>query len=235
MARDRAGFEGQNELPATFAATRDDLHRLACYVVAPAGKARTGEIGLRPAPGGFATPPFDDGTSVAVRGAELVIGGRSMPITTLRAAADFAGVELRPDPGVGTDLPSFEPDAPLVVDADATQALAAWYAFGAAALARIARTVGTVSAATLWPEHFDLAVVVELADGVAANVGFSPGDGYSDDPYAYVGPFDRTGLGDDFWNAPFGAVRTRTELAATPDGAAAVDAFVAEGLARLRA
>lgn len=46
-------------LPATFAATRDALHRVAEAIVAPARVAATGnEIALEAAPGGFGTPPF---------------------------------------------------------------------------------------------------------------------------------------------------------------------------------
>jgi hypothetical protein len=47
-------------LPETFAATREALRALCCYAVAPARKARTGRIGLRPYDGAIATPPFDD-------------------------------------------------------------------------------------------------------------------------------------------------------------------------------
>ena len=39
------------------------------------------------------------------------------------------------------------------------------------------------------------------------------------------------GRDDPFWNAPFGAVRTASELAGDP---AAADAFIAAGLARSR-
>jgi hypothetical protein len=205
-------------------------------VIAPARLERGGEIGLRATPGGFGTPPLPDGTTIAVRGAELVVGDRAAPITTLRAAAELVGVELRPDPDVGSDLPPFEPDAPLGVDDAAARAVGDWYALGDTVLARIDRAVGghgSVSPATLWPEHFDLALIVGLG-GVQANVGFSPGDSYVDEPYVYVGPFDREGLDDPYWNASFGAVRTRPELAGAADPAAAADAFVAEGLGRLR-
>jgi hypothetical protein len=232
MRPDRAGSEGQNvmeELPPTFGTTRDGLHRLACYVIAPAARAGTGHIGLRATPGGFGTPTLADGSSVAVRGAELVVGGRAAPITTLRDAAAIAGIELSPNPDVGSDIPSFEPDADLAVDDAAARALGDWYAIGDDALGRI--STGDVSAATLWPEHFDLAVVVTLAGVAQANVGFSPGDSASDEPYLYVGPYDRTGLSGDYWNVPFGALRTRGELATPTDA----DEFIAEGLSRLAA
>jgi hypothetical protein len=215
-------------LPPTFATTREGLHRLACFVVAPARKARTGHIGLRATADGFGTPPFDDGSRVVVRGAELVVGGRRAPITTLRDGAALVGIELSRDPGVGRDLPPFEPDADLAVDAAASLALGAWYAFGDAALARIEVAGATASEAQLWPEHFDLAVTLTLASGAGVNVGFSPGDGASAEPYVYVGPHDTTGRDDPFWNAPFGALRTYGDVLAGTD----VDAFIADGLAR---
>src|SRR5687767_199093 len=134
-------------LPRLFASTRESLRALACYAIAPARKARTGRIGLVPTGDGFATPPFDDGTQVAVRGAQLVWspaeGGVS--ITTLRAAAECLGVELSPDPGVGHDLPPFDPDAPLDVDAESSFSLGRWYAYGQSVLDRFD------AGATLWP------------------------------------------------------------------------------------
>ena len=218
-------------LPPTFATTRDGLHRLACYVIAPAGKARTGRIVMRPTGDGFGTPPVDDGPRIAVRGAELVVGDRAAPITTLRDAAAVVGIELSPDPGVGADLPPYEPDAALAVDAAASLALGAWYAFGDAALDRVALDGAAIGAALLWPEHFDIAVVVTLPGGAGVTLGFSPGDSFSSAPYAYVGPHDRTALDDPFWNAPFGALRSAADLAGDE---AAVDAFLADGLARIR-
>jgi hypothetical protein len=222
-------------LPPTFATSREGLHRLACFVIAPGRLARAGEIGLRATPGGFGTPPFDDGTTIAVRGAELVVGDRTSPITTLRDGAALVGIELSATPDVGRDLPPFEPAADLAVDAAAALALGDWYAVADGALARLDPAVGAISAATLWPEHFDLAVVIGRPDGSKVNVGFSPGDAASDEPYAYVGPWDTSGLADDYWNISFGALRTRRELGASGDLGAAADAFIAEGLARLAA
>ncbi len=49
------------------------------------------------------------------------------------------------------------------------------------------------------------------------NLGASPGDGYSDAPYLYIGPWGPERPGDTkFWNAPFGAALTRSDL--TPEG-----------------
>ena len=74
----------------------------------------------------------------------------------------------------------------------------------------------------LWPEHFDVAIRVR-----DVNFGVSAGDGFIEEPYAYVG-VARPPAGDTFWNAPFGAAVPLTEL---PD-AAAVAAFFAEGRPR---
>jgi len=82
-----------------------------------------------------------------------------------------------PPATLGHDLPPFTPDVSLSVDATASRWLGAWYAFGARHLdrLRITRASDAVSAAHLRPEHFDVAVVIELASG-SVNVGSSPGD-----------------------------------------------------------
>jgi len=72
----------------------------------------------------------------------------------------------------------------------------------------------------LWPEHFDVAIRVQ-----DATFGVSPGDGFIEEPYAYVG-VSRPPAGDAFWNAPFGAA---VPLGAADDGGRDVG-----GLARPR-
>jgi hypothetical protein len=223
-------------LPETFAATRETLRALCCYAVAPARKARTGRIGLRPYDGAIATPPFDDGTRIVVRGDRLgVEPGEDIPITTVRDAAAFLGIEVDADPGVGHDLPRFAPDERLRIDPAASMALGAWYAFGGRLLDALRAALPHVemSEAQLWPEHFDVAVTLDGAAGGDVNVGCSPGDGFHDGPYVYVGPHDTTDLGDEIWNAPFGAVLGRADLAGEPDAAAAALAFVSRCLESL--
>jgi hypothetical protein len=218
--------------PPRFATTREALRALACYAIAPARKARTGRIGLRPTGDGFGTPPFDDGTRIVVHGDQLLDeSSRQIPITTLRAAADALQVALSPDPGVGHDLPPFTPDVPLAVDATASRWLGAWYAFGARHLdrLRVGRAAAPVSEAQLWPEHFDLAVVVDI-DGEHVNVGFSPGDAAFAEPYVYVGPHDTAGLAGDYWNASFGAVLRHAELGAASDPDDVTSTFIDTGL-----
>lgn len=220
-------------LPAAFVSTRESLRALACYVISPARKARTGRIGLRPVGEGFGTPAFDDGTRIVVRGDQLALDpGEATTITTLRSGAAFVGVELSADPGVGHDLPPYRPDDDLAVDRDASLVLGRWYSFGQQVLDDLADSwpAGTISEAQLWPEHFDLAVTVELDHGDKVNVGFSPGDSFSAEPYAYVGPHRTDGLGGPYWNAPFGAFLPYPGLTSA-EGALA---FVVEGLTRLR-
>src|SRR3954470_14735106 len=151
-------------LPAAFATTRDGLHALACYAISPARKVRTGRIGLRPTGDGFGTPPFDDGSRIVVSGDHLQWDPRpAIRIETVRSGAAFLGIEPQPDPGVGHDLPPYDPDATLLVDPEASLALGAWYALGQEALDRIPSELdAAVGEAQLWPEHFDLAVTIEL-------------------------------------------------------------------------
>jgi hypothetical protein len=218
-------------LPDNYGATRQALHALACYAIAPFRKARTGHIGLRPVGEGFGTPPFKDGTRVVVR-ADLLVRepGDGIHITTTRAAAEFLGIELSADPGVGRELPPFEPDAELAVDRDASLSLGRWYALGAVVLAELEQVLGpgdSLSEPQLWPEHFDLATVVVLENQVKVNVGFSPGDRFSAEPYVYVGPQDLEGVSGKFWNVPFGAYLPHR------DGDRALD-FVRNGIRLLR-
>ena len=106
------------------------------------------------------------------------------------------------------------------MDADTAVALMDWFAVGAAGLL----TFAPHEKAVLWPEHFDLAIAVD-----EVTYGVSPGDGWSDVPYAYVGPFEK--VDDAFFDAPFGAVRTWDQV---PD-AAGLAAFFSEGRDRVRA
>jgi hypothetical protein len=223
-------------LPATFATTREALRALACFVVSPARKAQGGRIGLVATGDGFGTPVLDDGTRIVVRGDRLIRepDGGDVPITTLRAAAAFVGVDLVADPGVGHDLPPFVPDDDLAVDAAASLALGAWYHFGQEVLdaLRDELPAGSTSEAQLWPEHFDLAITVERRPGYAVNVGWSPGDGFHAAPYVYVGPHDTTNLVGDVWNAPFGAYIGYAALSASTDPRVGALSFIREALSQ---
>jgi hypothetical protein len=221
-------------LPDGYAETREALRRLACYVLSPARKAVTGRIGLQPTPGGFGTPVFGDGQQLRVEGGSLHrqrgAASDTAPITSLSAAAAFAGVPLSDDPGVGHDIPALgDPEAPLPVSPAASDALGAWYGFSGAVLEALRDGFNAegreCSAVQLWPEHFDLGCNI---DGV--NFGCSPGDSSSAEPYVYVGPWKTDGLPDGgFWNASFGAVLPYKELLSETDQREAALTFLRRG------
>jgi hypothetical protein len=240
------------------AATRSALHQVAVHVLARRRHAVTGRFGLRPSPGGLATPAFgppDAVEVVRICGATLVVeqgaSVRHEVLTTLGRAADLVGVDLAAPFSVGHDTPTaVDPDAALPVDDAAARLLGDWWALGAAVIDRLCTPgddadrplVAAATTAQTWPEHFDHATVVTVATGgeepPMANVGASPGDGGEPLPYLFVGPHGPERPGDDgYWNAPFGAVLRRSALAGLPDGEARRKAlaFLRDGLVRLAA
>jgi len=229
----------QPDLPPTFATTRDALHRVAEELVAPARKPDN-EIALTQTPGGFGTPPFEhDGSTFQVRvdGAELLVARdgeeRRIPLTDLAAAGRELGEALFPE-GVPED------DSPLNVEPEAAEALAAFYAFGDAALRRLRESLPAAAEASeinLWPEHFDIAFEAgSEAGGRRANYGASPGDEHHPEPYLYVGPWTAEVEGE-LWNgAGFnGAELGYAEIAYASDQAAAADDFFRSRLEALEA
>src|SRR5216684_2401986 len=127
--------------PAHLAATRAAWHRVAEHVLAAARYAATGHIGLVPAPGGFRTPPFGaDRRFLAVDGAELVAsdvaGTRRTPLTTIRAAAAFAGITPGAPAQVYTPATPLDLDRPLTIDPGAARLLLDWYSLGARVMSR---------------------------------------------------------------------------------------------------
>lgn len=224
-------------LPADARETWESLRRLAVYVLAPARRAVNGKIGLRWTMGGFGTPFFGRDEQLRVAGADLIRqrrdGAQAEPVTSLAAAAAFAGVDLSEDPGVGRDLPGLgDPESPLPLDVAASVVYGDWFGFAASVLEQLRfelRQLGaTVSRVQLWPEHFDMAF-----DNSTANFGCSPGDIEHPEPYLYVGPWKRDGLDDEFWNESFGAVLPYSELLAAPDQRGLVLAFLRRGAALL--
>jgi hypothetical protein len=199
--------------------TLGSLHALAEHVVAAALYAETGRIGLRVGPGGFSTPRFaDDGRIVGVDHVEFVVasaeGTRRAPLSTLGAAAQLAGVAAGAPTSVYTPTTVCDPDAPLDIDPVSANAVAQWHALGDDALRRWAALLdpATPAHATLWPEHFDVAIEV---DGIT--YGASPGDDDIAEPYLYVStPADRRSS-DRFWNAPFGAMCSWEAISNGPD------------------
>jgi hypothetical protein len=199
-------------------ATRRAWHAVAELVLAGPQFRRSGTIRLQVRPGGFGTIKDPD---LAVDGAFLVAGERRIALTgtTLRGLADAAGVDVGAPADLYHDGSGAQPDDAVAADPVAAAALANWFVAGAVALHRLAPSQTPV----LWPEHFDLAITVD-----EVNYGVSPGDSWLDEPYAYVGPWQRR-VGD-FWTVPFGAARPMTAL---PD-ADAIAEFFADGSARAR-
>jgi hypothetical protein len=220
----------------TIAATRLDLQAVAEHVLAAALHAGNGHIGLRQVRGGFGTPLFTAGGAehqLRVDGTDLVVATNGIeqraPITTLRAAADLAGIEPGAPADVYTPVTSLEPDRPLRIDATAAARLATFFAVVDEALEelRSIHAADEPAVVQLWPEHFDLATSIG-----EVNYGGSPGDTAHEQPYLYVGPWTLPEPAADagtFWNEPFGASRNADD-GLTVDGALA---FFREARTRL--
>jgi hypothetical protein len=229
-------------------ATVHALQRVAVHVVARARQQATGRFSLRVTPGGFGTPEFgDDCRRVRVAGELLIVesdapgaaSARALAIdgASLRDLAELAGVDVAAPLDVGHDTPDIgDVDAPVALDDSIARGVAEWYRVVAAALDRVAATVPAASSASLarlWPEHFDVSFDVAAQPDLRVNLGGSPGDGYSAEPYLYVGPWTDARPGAaQFWNTPFGAARRRSELG-SGDLVAAAAAFLLEGYRRL--
>jgi hypothetical protein len=227
-------------LPSSFRATREALHALAEHVIAPARYHADGRIGLTPTPGGFGTPVFDDGGRVRVDGVELVHerpgSTRRVPITTLAAAATFIEVPLGAPTEVYKPTTACLPDTALDIDADAARALAEWYQYAAALLHDLAETyaIHQPSGATLWPEHFDVAMELgDAAAGTRANYGASAGDATVADPYLYIGPWDTERRTGALGTHAFGTAITYDALRAVDDPVGAGRDFFFDGAALL--
>jgi hypothetical protein len=187
----------------TRAITRRSLHGLAELVLAGPQFRSCGRIELKAAPGGFATVAEPQ---VRLAGVELVTEDTRLPVggRTYSELAAAIGLTASGLDDVYKDGPGCAVDDVCHVDPAAAEELARAFELGDVNLRRLASVVTPV----LWPEHFDIAIELERV-----NFGVSPGDGFLPEPYAYVGPWQRNALADDFWNAPFGAARPLSDLA----------------------
>lgn len=187
------------------AGTRTTLHAVAEMLMAGPQLAASDTVRLAVSQEGFRTTREPD---LRCEGGFMVRGDVRAAIhgATLRSLAATLGVEARAPVTAYAPQTQVGLDDVLTLDADAVSTLTSWYATGAAALAAFAPQ----QTAVLWPEHFDVGITWD-----EINYGASPGDSFSDAPYAYVGPWTpRTG---EFWNAPFGAYRTLDELPSADD------------------
>lgn len=231
-------------LPTPFESTRDALQRVAVHVLARRRAALVGRFGLRPTPGGLATPAAGPDHEVVrtagstlVRertGAEATTAVLDLSTASLAAAADFAEVDLAAPFDVGHDTPALgDTEAPLGIDDESARALGDWYAFGQRAIDHVLAEQGAAAApsvAQIWPEHFDLGCDVATGRG-RANLGASPGDAGQAEPYLYVGPWGAERPADPaYWNAGFGALLGHGDLLASPDPVAAAAGFLRRGL-----
>lgn len=223
--------------------TRSDLHRLSAHVLGRRRYAVSGHFGLRSSADGIVTPAFGPEpealrltSSCLIREVGTSSTGLALGGATLGELAAFAGADLDAEFSVGPGTPELgDTDRPLEVDAKELGALFAWFDLGWRVIDEmVAERSGQCRQSTvqLWPEHLDVGTSLD-GPGVAGggvNLGFSAGDDLSDEPYAYVGPWGPERPGDaGYWNAPFGALATRTLVG---DVAAGV-AFMRAGLDRL--
>lgn len=208
-SRPRPGIVTLAPLSTRFPATREALHQIAFFAVAPARYLAEQRMGLAATPGGFGTPPVE-GKVMRVEGATLVLEGEdaiaTQTITTVRAACEFFGHDYKVEwfTVFGDPLAPTDPDRPLQVDDEDALTLAEWFQYGTGVLERL-RSHGNddddVSEVQLWPEHFDPAC--ELGDaeaGQRASFGASPGDADHPEPYLYVSPWGDIDRSSEYWN-----------------------------------
>jgi hypothetical protein len=198
--------------------------------------------GLRASPGGFATPAYGSGpeilrVSVVVVVREIAANAAYLPISgsSIRTVARFAGADLDIGFSSGPDAPGLgDIDAPLEVGSEAAGVLAEWYRLGWEILDGVLTGLpvdAEPAVVQLWPEHFDVGTNVGLPSRARVNLGVSPGDSFSGEPYLYVGPQGADRPGDPaFWNAPFGAVLPWGDLVDRPDRVETGVAFLRTGL-----
>jgi hypothetical protein len=175
-------------------ATRRILHGIGeCLLAGPEYRACK-EISLRVTPGGFATT---GAPAIRLDDTELVVGElHRIPVQdTFGQLADALGVRFGP-PELGyRDGSGAAADDAVELDPASLKIITDWFLLADAAL----RVLATDQAPILWPEHFDVAVLLD-----DRSYGASPGDDFHPTPYAYVSAADNDG--GEFWNAPFGAM-----------------------------
>jgi hypothetical protein len=174
-------------------ATRGTLHGIGeCLLAGPEYRACK-EISLRVTPGGFATT---GAPAIRLDGAELVVGEvHRIPVQgTFGQVADALGLPFGA-PEIYRDGSGVAEDDAVELDAGSLKVITDWFLLADAAL----RVLATNQVPILWPEHFDVAVLLDNR-----SYGASPGDDFHATPYAYVSAADNDG--GEFWNAPFGAL-----------------------------
>jgi hypothetical protein len=189
---------------ATLIATRRQLHGIAECLLAGPEHRQTGEIALRITAGGFSTAA---GPEIRLDGPELVHGERRVRVAgSFHELADRLGVEFGAPASLYSGGSGVQSDDVVDLDPAAVRLIVDWYALSDTGL----RALDPNQQPTLWPEHFDLAILLD-----DRSYGSSPGDDVHSTPYAYISEDDH----DDnpFWNVPFGALRDAAEFSSTDD------------------
>jgi hypothetical protein len=164
-----------------------------------------GRFTLRVTPGGFATT---GAPALRLDGTDLVVDeDRRVAVTgTFSELADALGVDFGAPPDAYPDGSQAGPDDDTSLDAAAARVIANWYLMADAAL----RVMAPRQTPILWPEHFDVAILLD-----DTSYGASPGDAFEAGPYAYVSSANHGS--SDFWNAPFGAIRGHAQMRSIDD------------------
>jgi hypothetical protein len=191
--------------PALVVTTRQRLHGIGeCLMAGPQRRAG-GRFTLRVTPGGFATT---GNPALRLDGTDLVIDeSRRVPVTgTFAEMAEVLGVDFGAPPDPYPDGSGASPGDDVTLDLASARLLQDWYVLADAAL----RVMAPRETPILWPEHFDVAILLD-----EVSYGVSPGDAFHAMPYAYVsgGEHDDS----DFWNAPFGAIRSHARMMSVSD------------------
>jgi hypothetical protein len=162
--------------------------------------------------GGLVTRALPNGAQIGLRVADLTLA--VLDGANARLALDGNGdAQVRAWLGRQMAPRGFDPnalDAPLPYEAPALasaavyavadlgpslNALAAWQSNANAALEaqrqHIIAEGHDAPPVRCWPHHFDFDTLVTLAPGRTTGVGFSPGDGFYDEPYFYVSLYPR--------------------------------------------
>ena len=223
--------------------TRTDLHRLCAHVLGRRRYAVSGHFGLRASPDGLATPAFGpEPETLRLTSTRLIretgtqTSSLSLQGTTLEELARFAGADLAAAYSAGANTPDLGPTTePLHLSPDELALIFDWFVLGWRVLDTVVSELPaqwSQSTVQLWPEHFDVGTGLDFGGGDGVNLGFSAGDGFSEEAYAYVGPWESERPGDAaYWNAPFGAFLPRSAAG----GRQGCDEFLRRGLDLLAA
>ena len=241
-------------LPDDWSAQRRTLQRIATHVLAQARFRHDALFDLTALPGGLGTPPVGPqrervrlvGGSMFVErvaGADVYTSTATTDVVTVAGSSIAAlcrTIGFEPDPAfwVGSDTPPLgDPDDMLVLDSLSAQVAGEWYLLGQRAIDEAVASLPDAQASVgrLWPEHFDHGIDLAAKPGVRCNLGAAAGDGFSAEPYLYVGPWDagRPGAAD-YWNAPFGAVLGYGDVDAAADPLGRAVEVLLEGISNLR-